>query len=131
MKRIITDRAIFEGETMPPFYGIAYRDIAMRQAICYPIPLNWLVRWGRELYFALRGASGCTLINPQMSGLEKMLDEAYRRGVLDGPNHKEDNFTGECFYCGESHDLRFACPGYVRFRRQLDSLEDILDNKGV
>lgn len=33
-----------DGEIIPRGYGIAYRDFAMNQSVCYPVPLNWIVR---------------------------------------------------------------------------------------
>ncbi len=37
----------------PKLYGYAYRDFARSQAICYPIPFNWIVRWALSLYYLL------------------------------------------------------------------------------
>jgi hypothetical protein len=76
IKKIITRKAIMEGEKIPTFYGVAYRDFAMMQAVCYPIPLNWVVRWGRELYFRLS--------NPETNGLEDAIHKAYGRGFDNG-----------------------------------------------
>ena len=38
-----------EGEIIPRGYGIAYRDFASYISVCYPVPLNWIVRAGREV----------------------------------------------------------------------------------
>jgi len=46
MKKIID-----EGMRIPKGYGIAWRDFARDQAICYPIGLNQIVRWARKVYF--------------------------------------------------------------------------------
>ena len=40
-------------ESLPWGYGIAYKDYSMALAVCYPLGLNWLVRWARELYFLI------------------------------------------------------------------------------
>lgn len=38
----------------PPWgYGLAWWDFLSREAVCYPIPLNWIM-WGlREIYYFL------------------------------------------------------------------------------
>lgn len=51
---IKTFMEIHEGQEIPAFYGIAYRDYLRKCIICFPIPLNWLVRWERALGFWLR-----------------------------------------------------------------------------
>lgn len=41
-----------EGEMLPPVgWGLAYYDAVSDRGIFYPIPLNWLIRWVRYLYF--------------------------------------------------------------------------------
>ena len=46
MKKIIDG-----GMQIPKGYGIAWRDFARDQAICYPLILNLIFRWIREIYF--------------------------------------------------------------------------------
>jgi hypothetical protein len=46
-------RYIGDGEYLPRFYGVAYPDPAAWQRICYPIPLNLVMRAGRWLYFRM------------------------------------------------------------------------------
>ena len=39
-----TRKVIAEGEMIPRGYGIAYRDFIDYTRVCYPLPLNWIVR---------------------------------------------------------------------------------------
>lgn len=73
MRRLITFKAIHRGEMIPRFYGVAYHDYPRRVAICYPIPLNWLIRWGRDLYFFLSNAAR-----------DDQISQAYKAGFNDG-----------------------------------------------
>lgn len=43
-----------EAGIIPRYYGVAYRDFMRMGAVCYPVPLNRLVRMLRSVYFWLR-----------------------------------------------------------------------------
>ena len=60
MKKLIRDN-----ELIPKWYGIAYRDCSKGHAVCYPLPLNLVVRflWGALLH----------LKNPKPSRLDAAL----------------------------------------------------------
>lgn len=74
---------------------MAYRNFATAEAVCFPLPFNWLVRWLRQAYW--------WLVWPGENGIEKafgkglsagkaqmyerannMEAEAYERGKADG-----------------------------------------------
>ncbi len=40
-----------EGEELPFWYGLTYRDPSFHGWKCHPIPLNFIVRWSRNLWF--------------------------------------------------------------------------------
>lgn len=40
-------------EMAPWGYGLAYREFNMNVAVCYPVPLNLVIRWARNLFFWL------------------------------------------------------------------------------
>lgn len=42
---------IRELEVVPKGFGMAYRSYDRRMVVCYPIPLNLLIRWSRDWYF--------------------------------------------------------------------------------
>lgn len=69
---------IGEGEVFPEwYYGLAYRDFVKHTAVLYPIPLNWIVRWGRNLLHFLAV--------PQFEDyVEEEKLEAYDVGYEDG-----------------------------------------------
>ena len=43
-----------ECERIPFGYGVAWRDFAWCGSICYPVPINLLMRWLRDLWFLTR-----------------------------------------------------------------------------
>jgi len=51
--RITLRRYVHENEWMPTLYGLAWRDYVRGAKVCYPVPLNWLFRWARDLYWWL------------------------------------------------------------------------------
>jgi hypothetical protein len=42
---------VSQGEAVSAGYGAAWFDYWRGAAVCYPVPVHWLVRWARELYF--------------------------------------------------------------------------------
>ena len=36
---------------LPKHYGVAYSDYYRAYDICYPIPLNYIIKYGRQIYF--------------------------------------------------------------------------------
>jgi hypothetical protein len=49
----ITALQALEGERIPAYQGIAYWN--GRQAVCYPVPVNLLVRYARIFWLKLQG----------------------------------------------------------------------------
>lgn len=70
-------KIISEGEMIPEFYGIAYRDFSRREVVCYPIVINLIIRYLRELYFIIAIPAG-------LSRSEHIVQAAYRQGYNDG-----------------------------------------------
>lgn len=66
------------GKAIPLIYGRAYYDYARREVICYIIPLNIIVKFSRDLYFALA--------MPGSAGHEK---ESYQAGFESAVRMKE------------------------------------------
>jgi hypothetical protein len=52
---IVKRREIIEGSIIPRFYGIAYAEWNRRVFVCYPVPINLIVHWARELWFWVIG----------------------------------------------------------------------------
>ena len=82
IKKILTDKQLFT-ESVPRLYGLAYRDYARRASAFYPIPLNWLVRWVRDLRFILSDASN------KKSELEKTYRAGFEAGIERGKSQGE------------------------------------------
>lgn len=80
-------RQVANGEFLPPwFYGFSYIDYPWDLAIFYPIPLNLLVRWGRQLRFwwddTRSGQRSHYLLTSD--DLERMRQDSYERGRHSG-----------------------------------------------
>ena len=54
MKRILTGIQVAQGERLPNWYGVAYREFCADHVICYPIPINLLVRWHHGLKWLVK-----------------------------------------------------------------------------
>lgn len=76
----ITRLQVAEGEMAPWWYGAAYYSCYADYTVCYPVPFNLIVRWSRNLWWALK------------RGKEDALSEAYIRGRRDlrSAEHKEN-----------------------------------------
>jgi len=70
-----------ENERLPKFYGIAYRDYLLDVSICYVIPLNWVVRLLRSIYFKLA--------QPPLTDFEMREYMAFIRGREQGQKMRE------------------------------------------
>ena len=69
----MVSRDIPEGELIPRWWGIAYRDFDRNAKVAYPIPLNFLVRWERDLR--------CWLMNVGRPGYRERIERrTYLRG---------------------------------------------------
>jgi hypothetical protein len=64
-------------DVIPRGYGVAYRAWDRDGAVCYPIPLNWLVRWARGAMIWLRFPERATRY-------EAANRAAYDRGYVAG-----------------------------------------------
>jgi hypothetical protein len=56
MKKKLLRKEIEEGEIIPPFYGVAYPRLESRHLVCYPFPINYLVRIKRDFWLKVRNA---------------------------------------------------------------------------
>ena len=63
----------YDGEMIPRFYGIAWREWNTYHRICYPIPFHLIIGFCRFIYIRI---SIFTFPNDYL--------EAYRRGYRDG-----------------------------------------------
>lgn len=48
-------RYLLEGEQIPRFYGVAWQEPWRASVVIFPIPLNWIARWGWLFWGRLRG----------------------------------------------------------------------------
>jgi len=64
-------KLIREGEMIPKYYGIAYRNWDSLTAVCYPIPLNLIVGiWDRSILWLKHG--------------HKLYENGYSKGYSEG-----------------------------------------------
>jgi hypothetical protein len=65
------------GQIIPAWYGIAYYDYLAYRAICYPMPLNIVVRVFRDITVWMRVGFASVDIRPR---------DAYLQGLKEGRN---------------------------------------------
>ena len=63
-------------EVLPRFYGLGYLDPCLDVAICYPIPINFVVRGCTNAYRYIRHAA-------QPNRFERELSLSYHRGWVE------------------------------------------------
>lgn len=68
-----------QGESLPWYLGKAYVDPLRGYLVVYPIPCNLIVRWARELWFAIRFDAPTVLEQAYCKGY----DTAYHKGWED------------------------------------------------
>ena len=72
LRRVLSDKEM--GMRFPWYLGRAYRDYELRVTILYPIPLNWIVGWSRNLLYYLR-------LGPSARWEKSIRDTAYQEGL--------------------------------------------------
>ena len=77
-KRVPLRKTVEEGEWRPAWYGVAYFDYATNYAVCYPIPLNIVVRVYRIVQYFLLWLLGTA------PWLKDPWKRTYERGRMDG-----------------------------------------------
>ena len=63
-----------EGQRLPPFYGIAWIQAETMLAVCYPLPLNWLAAFFRDVRFFLKRGPHFRA-DAYLTGFRKGMDE--------------------------------------------------------
>lgn len=67
------------GEMLSRWYGVSHGDFQRDVTVCYPIPFNLIVRWGRNVLWWLR-APGLDCRNEEWKqGYAKGFDDARAR----------------------------------------------------
>lgn len=105
------------------YYGYAYRDILRNRSVFAIMPLNWLIRWGREFR---RRWNIFRSLPPQYeliksSDMHKAYGEEYRRGFEDG-RFVMDSKVQEAYQRGYDEALAF-------FTKTFCSVADTASNK--
>lgn len=86
MNKFTLKKYVSQGETLPRFYGVAWRDYARLQAVCYPIPLNWLVFILREIYFLIAYLPKAPREKFESRVFSAGFEEGRKIGRLEGQN---------------------------------------------
>ena len=86
---ILKARQLYEGQSIPRFYGMAWVDVATRTYTAFPIPFHWLARWGRSLWWRFK-------VPISKSWWEQKMDGAFAEGRLgaykDGQEQERRNW---------------------------------------
>lgn len=82
--KVLSSYQLAEDGVIPKWYGVAYRTSSNHFIVCYPIPLNLIVRWGMDLIWwlkipPLRAYLECQ----QIAWWEAGYDRGYQRGRFE------------------------------------------------
>lgn len=96
----------------PRFYGFAWSDMLRRCDICYPIPLNLVVRWVRAAHF-------WTTYNFRPSWFDRELQKAVEAGIVLGlqASEVEAMKIELAIVTNTGHKLQAAC---ISLRSEAD-----------
>ncbi len=72
-------RIVPEAVVVPWWLGLAYWRWDREEAVCYPIPVNLIVRWARNGYFWLKATHRPDWIRQQT---QDRYDRGFHNGVL-------------------------------------------------
>ena len=89
----LTHKQISEGEIIPRFYGVAYRDFVQDVIICYPFPFNIIVQYWRKWWMAIRyyrkeNPLEVQAIRNAAKRTSDLRDQSYLLGLSDGEQVK-------------------------------------------
>jgi len=76
VRKMRISKRVPQGVEVPRFYGIAYWDYWSDYGVCYPVPLNLMVRIGRWAWHES--------IRFRPTKLDKMMRKAYETGIAFG-----------------------------------------------
>ena len=89
----ISYMTIEDGERIPRFYGIAWRDHSRCVYVCYPLPFNWIAWALREVLFRLKQTPKTRYDKAYSLGrqaatthMHKRIEEARQDGYTEGAN---------------------------------------------
>jgi hypothetical protein len=77
MKKIIR-----EYERFPRFYGRAWYEFESQNIVCYPVPLNWIFSFARDVWWVLRRKQ-------TLSYAELVYKENYNKAMASFGEHVE------------------------------------------
>jgi hypothetical protein len=74
---MLIGKKVEQGALLPPLYGVSYRDAGTYEAVCHPIPFNWIIGAIRGIWWRLK-------IGFKPALYEKMLSQMYTEGLRKG-----------------------------------------------
>jgi len=72
-----------EGQELPRGYGIAYWKYWSMTAVCYPIPLNFLISLCHTIYFNMKRGIRDNQTLQLRKAYERGLSEGYIKAILE------------------------------------------------
>lgn len=92
---------ITQGQIIPAWYGLAYRENHLDVQVCYPIPINLLVRWWHDLLWWMKRGKEDALARAYADGRtagrkfefdrsRNIYDTGHERGIQVGRKEYED-----------------------------------------
>lgn len=85
LKKAVTNKKFyFQGQKLPKGWGIAWWEFDIQEAIIFPMPLNFVTGWVRNLYYTLLKGPNEKYRHKVLEQLSKEYLVGYRNGFLDG-----------------------------------------------
>ena len=75
-KQVLPYHVVREGERLPWGMRVSYFRLDTKEAVCYPLPFHWVIKWGYRLWLWSLGYTP--------THRERSLQEAYNTGFKAG-----------------------------------------------
>lgn len=116
LKKMEIKKEIREGEMIPKYYGVAYRNMDRLTAICYPIPLNIVLALWNRFYIWLRWRHG-------------LYDTAYHKGWGKGFDNGRKYAFEQYREQVKRQEIRSIVENFIGFEEEI--LKEERDGKDI
>ena len=83
-QRFVGRRELRDAEIIPAWYGVAFMVYPMHMTICYPIPLNYILRWIEAIRWRVKRPTRLAAFEAAHTMADRLSKEAYERGKTAG-----------------------------------------------
>lgn len=96
LRCVVLGRDIRAYGPVPRLWGLAYRKYNSDAGVYYIVPLNWIVRWARSAWIAVKFPGRDTWIEKrEIAAYQHGFDVGVRAGKLQGEQDERARLRGE------------------------------------